>query len=98
MATPEELERLRKASQSSAIKARLLLDAEVISIMAKIERIDELKPETTDEETLQKLIKVVTEASNKNESIATIQENVSKLGDSAVSLFKEMAENVRILP
>jgi len=97
MPTPEELERLRKASQSSAQKARLLLDAEVTCIMDKLARIDELKPITTDEETFQKLINVVTEANNRNESIATVKEDVSKLGDSAVSLFKEMAGKARFL-
>jgi len=82
MPTPEELERLRQASHSSAQKARLLLDAEVKCIMDIVARLDELKPVTTDDETFRKLINVVTEANNRNESIATVKENVSRMGDS----------------
>jgi 3-methyladenine DNA glycosylase/8-oxoguanine DNA glycosylase len=97
MPTPEELERLRNASQSSAQKARQLLDEEVKCIMDRVARIDELKPITTDDETFKKLINIVTEANNRNESIATVKENVSKLGGSAVATFKEMAEKARLI-
>jgi hypothetical protein len=90
MPTPEELEQLRKASEKSAEKARELLDAEVKAIMDEVARIGELKPKTADEETYNKLVEAVTEATNRNESIVTLKENVKKLGDSAVSLFKEM--------
>ena len=91
MPTPEELEQLRKASEKSAQEARELLDAEVKAIMDKIGRSGELKPKTADEETYNKLIEVITEATNRNESIAILKETVEKLGSSAVSLFKEMA-------
>lgn len=91
MATPEELAKLRRASEQSAEKARKLLDDEVSDIMAEVARISELKPETADEETYEKLVSVVTEATRRNESIAAIKKNVEELGDSAVALFKEMA-------
>jgi len=97
MPTPEELERLRQASHTSAQKARLLLDTEVKCIMDIVARLDELKPVTTDDETFRKLINVVTEANNRNESIATVKENVSRMGDSAVAMFKEMAGKARFL-
>jgi hypothetical protein len=91
MATPEELEKLRKASEESARKARELLDAEVKSVMDEVSRINELKPPTADQATYDRLVKVVTDATRKNESLATLKSKVEKLGDSAVSLFKEMA-------
>lgn len=97
MPTQEELEELRNASKKSAEKASKLLDAEVKSIMDEVSRIDELKPDTADEETYNKLIKVVNEATAKNESLATLKENIKKLGDSAVSLFKEMVEIAKAL-
>jgi len=91
MPTPEELEALRKASKGSAQKAKELLDTEVENVMAAVARLDELKPKTADEETYKKLIKVIEQATSKNESIATLKARVKKLGDSAISLFKEMA-------
>ena len=91
MATPEELEQLKKASEKSAEKARELLDAEIEAIMDNVARIDELKPTTADAETYNRLVEVVKGATNRNESTATLKENVKKLGSSAVSLFKEMA-------
>jgi hypothetical protein len=97
MPTPEELDELRRASEESAKKARELLDAEVKYVMDNVERIGELKPKTADEDTYNRLVKEVTEATNKNEGIATLKENVKKLGDSAVSLFKEMADIAKSL-
>lgn len=91
MPTPEELEQLRNASDESARKARELLDLDVKTVVDEIARINELKPETANEEIYNKLVEVITEATNKNESIAILKENVEKLGDSAVSIFKEMA-------
>jgi hypothetical protein len=97
MPNTEDLERLRQASRASAQRARQLLDEEVKSIMDIVSRIDELKPVTTDEETLKKLIDVIKEANNRNESIATVKENVSELGFSAVSMFKEMAGKAKLI-
>ena len=98
MATPEELEALRKASEKSAEEARALLDEEIKKVMDEVTRIDELKPDTADQETYNKLTQVVQEATSKNHSIATLKENVEKLGQGAVSLFKEMARIAKRLP
>jgi len=97
MATQEELDQLRKASEESASQARELLDSEVKSVMDVITRISELKPSTTDEETYEKLINIVSKATDNNESIATLKENVKKLGSTAVSLFKEIASTAKSL-
>lgn len=97
MPTDEELEKLRKASEESAKKARQLMDEEVKIVMEEVARIGELKPNTADQETYNKLIKVVKEATDNNESIATLKDNVKKLGESAVSLFKEMADIAKSL-
>jgi uncharacterized coiled-coil DUF342 family protein len=91
MATEEELKKLREASEKSAAKAKALLDEEVKTIMNEVMRIDELKPQTADQETYDKIIKVVQEANNKNYSVAMLKENIEKLGEGAISLFKEMA-------
>lgn len=91
MATEEELKKLREASEKSAAKARALLDEDVKALMNELTRIDELKPQTADQETYDKIISVVQEATNKNLSIATLKENIEKLGEGAISLFKEMA-------
>ena len=98
MATQEELEAIRKASEKSAEKARALLDEEIKNVMDEVARIDELRPDTADQETYDKLIQVVQEATSKNHSIATLKENVEKLGQGAVSLFKEMSEIAKRLP
>jgi hypothetical protein len=98
MATQEELEALRKASEKSAEKARTLLDQEIKNVMDEVDRIDELKPDTADQETYDRLIQVVHEATSKNHSIATLKKNVEKLGQGAVSLLKEMAEIAKRLP
>ena len=92
MATPEELKRIKEASARSAKKARGLLDDEISAVMEEVSRIGELKPQTADEETYKKLIEVVQEATAKNLSIAKLKENVTKLGEGAVALFKEIAE------
>ena len=98
MATQEELEALRKASEKSSEKARALLDEEIKNVMDEVARIDELKPDTADQEAYDKLTQVVQEATSKNHSIATLKGNVEKLGKGAVSLFKKMAEIAKRLP
>ncbi len=98
MATEEELRRLREASEASAASARVLLDEDVKTVMAEVGRINELKPAATDQATYDKIMKVVQEATSRNESIATLKQNVETLGESAVSLFREMAEIARSLP
>lgn len=91
MATEEELRKLREASAKSAAKARAVLDEDVKAVMDEVARIEELKPDTADQETYDKIIKIVQEATDKNLSIATLKENIEKLGEGAVALFKEMA-------
>jgi len=91
MASDEELERLRRASEQSASKARALLDDELETVMSEVDRLEELKPDTVDPQTYDRLIETVREASRRNESIATLRRNVENLGESAVSAFKEVA-------
>lgn len=91
MATEDELKALREASESAATEARALLDDELKTVMDEVARISELKPETADDETYQKLIAVVQEATARNHSIATLKQNVQNLGEGAVELFKTMA-------
>ena len=98
MATQEELRALREASKKSAEKAKALLDEELKKVMDEVTRIDELKPDTADQETYDKLTEIVQEATSKNHSIATLKENVEELGKGAVSLFKEIAEIAKRLP
>jgi len=95
--TPEEREELRKASEASAQKARALLDEDLRLVMDQVQRINDLKPKTTDEETYEKLIAVVRDATAKNESLATLKQNVQQLGSSAVALLTEMAGIARKL-
>ena len=83
---------MRMASEKSAEKARELLDAEVKTVMDEVAKLDKLKPKTADEEAYNRLVNVISEATKRNESIATLKENVEKLGKSAVTLFKEMAK------
>ena len=92
MATEEELRKLREASDRSAQKAKALLDEELKHVMNEVGRIGELKPNTADQETYDKIIQVVKEATSKNHSMAMLKENIEKLGEGAVSLFKDMAE------
>ena len=98
MPTEEELRELREASEISAQKARALLDEELTGVMEEVARIHELKPATADQQTYEKLVVVVQEATAKNHSIATLKENVEKLGKGAISLFREMAEIAKHLP
>ena len=91
MATREETEKLEKASCEAASEAAGLLDDEIGAVMKKAGRIDELKPETADAETYEELARVVREATSRNLSIAELKANVEALGNSAISIFREMS-------
>lgn len=51
---------------------------------------DTLKPDTADQETYDKLIQAVSEATEKNESIAAFEARVKTLGGEAVKLAKSL--------
>jgi len=92
MATEEEARRIQEAAKASSAKARKLLDDEVAALMAVVTNIDKLKPEVTDEADYAKIRTAVEEATAKNQSVATLRQNLERLGKGAISLAKEMAK------
>lgn len=95
MATKKELEELEAASSQSAAFASSALDAQIKSIMNHVDRIDQLKPKTTDEATYQKVVAAVKDATRRNESAAELRANVQKLGSGAMAVLNEMARLAR---
>lgn len=98
MASDEELKALRAAADKADKNASKLLDDDLQELMKQVDKLKDLKPQTTDEQTYQKLISAVEEATAKNHSIATLRENLMNLGSGVVSLVKDAAEIARKFP
>lgn len=98
MASEEELRALRAAADEADRNASKLLDNDLQELMKAVDRLKDLKPQTTDEETYQKLMSAVEEATAKNHSIATLRQNLENLGSSVVSLVKDAAAIARKIP
>lgn len=92
MPTPEELRELEAASEASAAAASRLLDRELEVVMRHVSRLQELMPKTADDATYRKLIAVVEECSNRNESVAALRARVEKLGSGSVALLRDVAK------
>lgn len=92
MPTPEELRELEAASEDAAAVASRLLDRELEAVMRHVSRLQELRPKTADEATYRKLISIVEECTNRNESVAALRARVEKLGSGAVALLRDVAK------
>lgn len=92
MATAKELQELEEASNASGEIASAALDVNLKTVMSHVARIHQLKPKMADEATYRKLVALVQEATQKNESVAALRAKVAKLGESAVAMLNDMAK------
>ena len=97
MVTDEEREELERASRESAAKASKLLDSELKTVMGKLDRIDELKPEIADQEMFDRLVSEVQRAIQENLALGQLEENIVALGGNAVALFRKIAGKAVLL-
>ncbi|NIT51407.1 MAG: hypothetical protein GWO41_01280 [candidate division Zixibacteria bacterium] len=59
--------------------------------------LDALRPQVTDKETCDKLITVVNEATQRNESIAQLKSRIQNLGEVGVKTFKEVIALIKYI-
>jgi hypothetical protein len=90
--TDDERKAIEEAAKGSRRTAQVLLDTECQAIMSQVARLQELKPQTADAATYQKLIDVVQDACTRNLAVADLKKNVQNLGEGAVKLFGEVVQ------
>ena len=65
-----------------------LSDVKGQSLKEYSKKVSDYVPDTTDQTTYDLLVKAVQDAADANESVAALQERISKLGQSAVTLAR----------
>lgn len=87
----ESLKDLEGLSEEAAAETDEALKAELNKLKSMTRTdLEKLRPQVTDQETYDKLIAVVKEATERNEDIAQIVTRVKGLGGAAVSLAKKI--------
>jgi uncharacterized iron-regulated protein len=93
----KSLNELEELSQGAADETDEALKAELNKLKAMTRTdLENLRPRVTDQETYDKLIAVVKEATEKNEDISQLVTRVKSLGNAAVSLAKKIPGLVKL--
>jgi len=89
-------EEMRAASEKASKETDEFLD-EDLKALKKATSVDleALRPKVTDTEAYDKLIKVVEEATQKNESLAQLKANIQALGSEVVNVGKEVIDRLK---
>jgi hypothetical protein len=87
--------RMRKADEEAASKARTLVKEDIEILMTEIVKLKATAGQGgADPKTYAELLAVVEDATRKNESTAQVLARVKKLGDSAMTLAKDLVDKI----
>ncbi len=94
MGTREDLKNsLKKASDEAVAAADALLSEELSALKSATQTdFDALRPKVSDQVTYDKLIAVVSEATQQNISLAELKNRLQQLGKAGLTLAKEVAK------
>ena len=87
----ERRRQMEQASRRADEAAAELLHQSLQVLYDEVARLDEVRPQTADDETYNSLIAAVQDATARNQSIAELVNRVKALGEGAVALVKELA-------
>jgi hypothetical protein len=90
-------EEMRAASEKASKETDELLEEELKALKnATSTDLEALRPKVTDTEAYNKLIKVVEEATQKNESLAQLKANILALGSEVLKVSKEVINRLNL--
>ncbi len=90
-------EEMRAASEKASKETDEMLDDELKALQnATSVDLEALRPKVTDTEAYDKLIKVVKEATQKNESLAQLKANIQALGSEVLKVGKEVIKRLNL--
>ncbi len=93
----DSLKDLETQSGEAAAETDESLKKQLSTLMAATKTdFEKLRPQITDQETYDRLIRVVREATEKNENIAQLVTRVKKLGKGAAGLAKKVATIIKV--
>ena len=87
---------LKRKSREAAARTDALLDEELALLLrASQVDLDALKPKVADQETYDRLIAAVGEATARNESVAALRERLQQVGAKAAGVARQIAGLLR---